>query len=171
MKLPTCATVLFAALLAGCAAPPRPAVNISDPAQVTRAVKVDRDEFKKVTTYEGPDAGGSSRDTWILRAQVAPTWTIYQFYIVANYTGDWRFYDEAYDSDGKRLELTRVAQKVRACSSIGCNKDEHVAALLSKKYLEDHAQTGIRIQVSGRGEKQAYFLSPAYVQGFLAAIR
>jgi hypothetical protein len=86
------------------------------------------------------------------------------------YRGDhWRFYSEAHDNDGQRLPMTKITSDVQ-CYRYGCLYEEHVGLEVIEPYLREHAASGIRIQVSGRGGEERVSLPPAYIEAFLQKI-
>jgi hypothetical protein len=95
----------------------------------------------------------------------------YQLYVSSRYGGGhWRFYNRAYDSDGRQLPLTKIASDVQ-CHRDGCAYFEDVALEVTESYLQEHATSGIRIQISGPGGKERLTLPPAYVAAFLRVSR
>lgn len=158
------------ASLAACA--PLPQAKLLTATDWQARVKTKYDEFKKVTTYEGGEISRSYVDAMFLRAwryDSKRDEVVYQIYVADYYNGEWRFYDEAWDSNGKRLDTTLIARKVGSCTSSGCNHFEHVGVNVTKAYLEQAQAEGVRFKLSGRSGEQVFFLPPAYIGAFLAA--
>lgn len=172
MKFKLLLMCLVACSFQGCATYHNPA---SSP-EVSAQIKVERDDYRKVTRWwapslvvwhdgTGPNAGNSSV---ILRAARfdATADVTYQIYITDIYSGDWRFYDSIYDADGNRLETLKIASNVVSCRS-GCTLQEDVAANVSKKYLLEHMDRGVSLQVSSPSSKFVVNIPAFYVRGFL----
>lgn len=150
-------------------AAPKPSVNWNDPSFVSGQVKMDRDNYQKVTHYLGPN---SSDMPWAeveaLRAFKRDNGPIgYQVYLRHRYVGEWRFYDVAFDSNGVQLELVKISQKVLSCSGGRCSHEEDVALNVSREYLERASKDGINVQLSGRNGAQVFTIPHGYVEGFL----
>jgi hypothetical protein len=168
------ATALLLSLLSGCLPPlqiPQPRPILTDDAQVAAMTRTTHDEYKKITNFTGANA--SQYNNLFLRG-----WrndrtknTEFQVYATSFYSGQWRFYREAYDSDGNRLDFVSIDRKVASCSGgSGCYYEETIGLNVSRKYLEDHKATGIRFKVSGKAGEFTEFLPAAYVKGFLDSV-
>jgi hypothetical protein len=167
------ASLLFA-LLSACVTyvpAPLPKPLITDPAQASAMTRVTRDEYKKMTKFEGANA--SQYNSLYLRGWRDDRTKVatFQIYATSFYGDQWRFYGEAYDSDGNRLEFISIERKVDSCDGArGCYYRETVGLNISRKYLEDHQETGIRYKVSGKAGDFTGFLPAAYVKGFLLSV-
>lgn len=172
----TMAMVVAAAALVGlggCAAQ-QPKVNFQDSMSVSQNVKVKRDDFKKLTSYDGPEIRGKDSDAVLLRGSkfdADPNTVLYQIYAVDFYTGAWRMHDSAYDIKGNRLDSSTLDRKVFNCSTPGCLKGEHVAVTVTREYLENSVAEGIKIKISGRGGEEIFTVPGPYVRGFLDAMK
>jgi hypothetical protein len=166
------AAITLALLTASAArvAPPPPAL-FTDYQRAAAATKVTRDEFKKTTKYQGANA--STNNSLFLRAwkDDKTKEMTYQIYLTSFYGDRWRFYSEAYDSNGSRLDFTSIDKKVDSCNGDrGCYFEETVGLNVSRKYLEENAETGIGYKISGKAGETTGFLPAAYVKGFLVSI-
>lgn len=96
----------------------------------------------------------------------------YQIYVMDHYEGSWRFYDQAHDSNGARLNATLIDRDVGSCSSYRrtCSHFETLALNVGREYLEKHTNKTLFFKVSGRGGEQIFSLPPQYTAGFLASV-
>jgi hypothetical protein len=161
------AIALLFSPLSGCLGP-QPI--LTDDAQVAVMTRATHDEYKKTTSFKGVNA---SRDNYL----VLRGWrddrtksTEFQVYITSYYSGQWRFYSEAYDSEGNRLDFVSIDQHVASCGSYSCRYSETIGLNVSRQYLEDHRTTGIRFKVSGKAGEFTDFLPAAYIKGFLDSV-
>lgn len=174
MKLRYFAALLPIALLTACMTPaPAPAAwhPLTDSAQVAAATRVTHDDYKKATAFVGANA--SENNSLYLRGWRDDRTKALdlQIYATSFYSGEWRFYGEAYDSDGSKLDFISIDKKVDSCGSArGCYYEEAVGLNVSRAYLEAHKETGIRYKVSGKVGEFTGFLPAAYVKGFLASV-
>lgn len=96
---------------------------------------------------------------------------VYQIYVSDLYRGDWRYYNAAYDLNGKKLPVTQIRKKVDSCAGGGkCWLLEDVAVEISRGYLEGLLQSGMKIQISGAAGKTLIPLPAGYIQAFLAKV-
>lgn len=150
-------------------------VNPDDPAKVGSAVRTNSDPFKGSIHYWGPAVANQA-----IADEPAPTVekisisartdksseTRYFVNVIDYYQGDWRGYDQAYDSSGEKFHA--LAVKHHAGCALFCSFEERLDIEVSKKYLEDHAKTGITMRLYGPFGGSAPFTLPAgYIQGFL----
>ena len=91
----------------------------------------------------------------------------YQIYVSARYEGDWRFYEWAFDSDGKELETTVIDRDVISASTYSASFSEILGLNIDREYLENHRSTGIRFQIAGKGGKEIVSIPSTYVTAFL----
>lgn len=169
----------FFILAAGCAGPQ---INWSDSNQIIASITTTRDDFKKRTEYVGPHYDGAKKvesDGMFLFAKVflraynydkTPGLT-YQIYTYETYYNDWRFYNQAYDSDGKKLDFVPVTQKVGSCGTARCSKDEHVAINVTKDYLIAHQDTGLSFKIFGKADEREWSLPGSYIKAFLSVAK
>lgn len=136
-------------------------------------VSVDYDSFRKVTSYVGPQYDVSQNTAAIIRAwkQDGEKSRRYQVYVLSTYTGDWRFYNQAYDSDGRKLEIIHISQKPSNCSRYGCLLEEHVGLTVDEGYLRRAANSGIKVKIYGQAGNTEVAIPGSYVAHFLAAIK
>lgn len=167
-------TALIAATIAmaGCVSMPQ-AKRPADATEYAAAVTVERDNFKKHTRYVSFN-DGRGFDTLFLRAYKyddPKMPSLYQIYVADYYDGDWRFYNTAYDSNGKRMDFVQISRDVGACGRYsGCSKTEHLALTVDRAYLESGANTGIQFQVSGKAGSEVFNLTGPAIAGFLKAV-
>lgn len=154
--------------LMACVAPPR--IDVADPQAVSAAISVQRDDFKKITNYKGPNASSDILDLVFLRAwKTDATGSVtYQIYVMDHYYTDWRFYSSAYDSNGNSLDTTLISRNVGSCSQYGCSHDEHLGLNVSQAYLENNQDNGIRFKVSGKAGEEIFFIPGGYIKAFLS---
>lgn len=147
---------------------PKPKPMLTDPQAAASETRISHDEFKKITTFLGANA--SEYNTLRLRAwkQDSDNSVNYQIYLTSFYNVQWRFYNEAYDSKGSKLDFVSIDRKVSSCSgSGGCYYEETVGLNVTRKYLEENQDTGIRYKISGKAGEAVGFLPAAYIKGFL----
>jgi hypothetical protein len=151
----------FLLFLVGCAAPP------VAPTEVRATVKIERDDFKKMTRYTGSDLSSSS-DAVLIRAWKNDGATmVYQIYVADFYSGPWRFYTQGFDSDGKRYATTLIDREVRSCTRYGCSHVETIGLNVDRKYLEGKRVTGVTLKLSGRAGEEVFYIPPLYLSTFL----
>lgn len=167
MKLVLVTATLAVSLLAACAS-----VNVNNPDEVFSKVKVTHDNFKKTSFYEAPSFQSKARlaaSSYLRGAKMQSGEPLTQQLVVEATLYDWAFLDTAYDSDGQQLDVTILSRQVGSCSKYGCSVSEVVAVNFPSGYLAQHAATGIKLQVSGRGGSQVVEIAPAYLKGFMRA--
>jgi hypothetical protein len=157
--------------------PPAPRALPTDPNVIARMTEKKHDDFKKQTSYQGINASDStySDNQIFLRSwkDDASTTASYQIYVETTYSGEWVFYNSAYDSNGKKLDFVSVARDVDDCTSYGCFYHEHLALNVDRNYLEANQETGVKFKISGKlqnGDK-VLFLPPAFIKGFLMSMQ
>lgn len=156
-----CATV-------GCAVM-RPRVNWQDQSAIEALISVKADEFKKLTTFTGPNCATDAGDLVYFRAwRDRNNALTYQVYVMDYYTGDWRFYDSAHDEDGVELSFTQIDRQTDICTQYGCSKDEHLGINVGRDYLARHATSGMRFKVSGKRGSEVFVVPAAYIRALLA---
>lgn len=151
-----------------------PTINTNDPQAVSASTTVKHDNFKKITIYVGPNAlSDPVYDNVFLRAsKIQSTGEIlYQIYVKDYYSGSWRFYNSAYDSNGNRLETNVIGREVGSCTSNGCSHEEHLGLKVSREYLEKSQDSGINFKISGKAGEEIFFIPGAYIKGFLSVAK
>lgn len=161
-------------LLSACSATAQKAqLDMNDPMAIYKAMKVNHDNFKKTSNYEGPNIANNPRDLLFIRAwKFHKTNNLkFQIYVADSYEGDWRFYNSADDSDGNSLETTSISRDVGSCRRIGyshfCLKIEHVGVNLTRDYLVKNQESGIHFKLSGKAGERTLFLPSDYVKAML----
>lgn len=149
-----------------------PKVDWNKPIETSSRVKIERDEFKKVITFTGPDIAGFFDAVYIRAWKFINTSNFeYQIYVMDQYDGDWRFYNSAYDSSGNRLDTLLISREVGSCSTYSCSHYEHIGINVSKEYLDNHLSNGIKFKVSGNAGEQVFYIPGAYIEGFLSKVK
>lgn len=145
---------------------------------VASRVTVHHDNYKKYTLYSGPVFKQSHRygiteqiGYLALRAGKDAKGGITYAIDVANthFQTTWRYLNEAYDIDGNKLAVTKGKNNVN-CISGTCLFAEQLLIAVSRDYLEQHKNTGIKFQVSGSNGSANYEIPAAYVQAFLSKL-
>lgn len=173
LKIVLCGILLL--LTAGCSSSIL-RVDPNDPLAVNEEVAVERDPFKNVMYYRGPvvtntaDDGSDAPEVEdiALHSRVEQDRPMRYFLTITDYyDGDWRGFDQAFDLAGGKFHALAVNHKVNC--HFFCGYDEVLDIELSRKYLDDHAQTGITMRLYGpSGAASAPFTLPGgYIQGFL----
>ncbi len=80
-------------------------------------------------------------------------------------SSSWAFLNSAVDSDGNRLDFVEIDRIV------GSGITEHFAVNLSRKYIEEHLESGMKIQVYGKRGDHVYNVAPRFVQAFYNALQ
>lgn len=162
--------------VAGCAAP---RINAHDPVQVGRNILVEHDDFKKITTYTGPNcAADQPTDALFIRAFKTSSETVaFQVYVSDIYTHEhlrggpgWRFYSAAHDRDGNTLPMDLISRHVNWCGRYVCEYLEVVGVRVTRSYLEDRANQGLSMKISGTGGEEIVSIPAAYIQAFLKRV-
>ncbi len=164
---------LLIALTAACV-PQRlgPKIDFNNSTEIGKLIELEYDEFKKTTSYVAPEGNveptRTFRNTAYLRAtKLNSNIIVLQILIHDIYDGEWRYYNNVYDNDGKRLDVTLIDQDVLNCTGGICSFSEVVGVNISLDYLESHIDKGIRLKLSGKSGSQVFQLSPAYVEAFV----
>jgi hypothetical protein len=134
-------------------------------------VKIDKDEFSKVTTFIGPKIElGYDYINMRARRNRDNGKLSYQIYIKDNYSGDWRFYDTAYDLNGTRLKLVNIHKEIKYCSNDYCSLNEHIGLNVHREYLEKSIENGIEVKIYGQTGYAVFKLPGGYIEGFLDVV-
>lgn len=151
--------------------PQPPKLDLDDPLSVAKATKVQRGESNLATIYKGPNVASNPQDQLYIRALKSDAGSItYEIYVVINYTGYWRFYNLAYDAHGDILDLTVMTRDIDECKRIDCVQQELLIVDVTRKYLEENVQGGLRFWVSAKKEKtkEVLFIPSGYIMAFLS---
>ena len=157
--------ILTTLVLSGCAT-----VDIHNPTAVAARITVQRDDFKKVAIYRAPRFEYKNKWMHMRAAQTYHGQPLTQQLVVELSTWGWAFFDTAYDSEGRRLDVTVLDRSVFSCSSGICLNNETVALNFPMGYLQAHASSGLRLQISGKRGEQVVEVPPAYLTGFMSAV-
>jgi len=142
-----------------------------DPLSVAKATKVQRGESNLATIYKGPNVASNPQDQLYIRALKSDAGNIsYEIYVVINYTGYWRFYNLAYDTYGNILNVTVMNRDIDECKRVDCVQQELVIVDVTRKYLEENMQGGLRFWLSAKKEKtrEVLFIPSGYILAFLS---
>lgn len=166
--------VLFS--LPGCVHP----INWNNPIEIANAVRIEQDDFKKMTTFTGPNCAADQPDdivrlrSWKLRGSTLG----YQIYVSDEYTypiggrrPGWRLYSEVFDSDGNRLPTTLINRHLDWCGSNVCSYIETLGVDIGISYLEARKDRGIKFKISGNNGEEVFSIPPAYIQAFLSVVQ
>jgi hypothetical protein len=165
--------ILLAALLAGCVST-QPKIDTSNSQAVLSNINIEHDNYKKATKYSGPEIDTGSGAVFIRAFHDHKSNIVaYQIYLADQYRStQWRFYSDAYDSDGTRLETNVIDRKVFDCAKYtGCFYTEHIGINIPESYLETKKNTGINIKVSGKAGEKIISIPAGYVKAFISAVR
>lgn len=141
--------------------------------EISSKIKTDFDDFKKISNYKGPEESWGNCDSIFLRAWKSDTdkEATYQIYVMDYYSGEWRFYSHAFDDDGNALDFTSISRDVGSCSRYGgCSHYEHLGINVSRKYLENRKDKGIKFKISGNAGEEVCALHSPYIKAFLVAV-
>lgn len=151
---------------------PKPKLDLNDQQAVTAVITIQRDDFKKITNYKGPNAADNYGDQVFLRAWKSDAGSItYQIYVMDYYSGEWRFYHSAHDSNGASLDTTLISRDVDSCNRYGCSHNEHLGLNVTRGYLEKNQQSGIRFKVSGKAGEEIFSIPSGYIKAFLSVAK
>ena len=168
--------VLFCVSIAGCAQ----SINWNDPLAIANKVEIRKDDFKKVTSFIGPNCAlDEPSDTLMLRAFKGRENSIeYQIYVADEYLYEiirggsgWRYYSSAHDSDGNSLGVTVIARQVDWCGSYKCSYVEILGLGVTREYLEERKARGITFKISGKNGEEVFSIPATYVQAFLSVAK
>lgn len=158
-------------------------VTVSNPVPVVVTYPVTEiyDEFKKITSYSGvmlkvkgdktdmTDLYDLIKSYSLIRAwKFSDNSIAYQFYISSVFRGDWRFYNSTWDSNGNSLDTTQINRDV-SCNG-GCTFFETVGANITREYLQNVKDTGIKLKISGSAGEEIFQIPADYIKAILAAV-
>jgi hypothetical protein len=87
--------------------------------------------------------------------------------VVMYHDNGWIFLNDAFDSEGTHLATHVIKREVFVADVV----DEQVSIALPPNYLKKHSQSGLDIKVDGKNSAIIVKLPPAYVEGFLLALK
>ena len=158
-------------LASGCT----PVVDPLNATEVSEQVRVEYDDFKQITYFWGPTfdheslevADAPEVEELSIHGQRQHDGTeVFTVRVVDFYTGDWRAYDQAYDSKRNKFHALRVGHYV-ACP-MHCGYEEGLDIQLPMDYLKSHRTSGIRLKLYGAyGESAPFEIPGTYIDGFL----
>lgn len=165
-------------LLACSAPPPKPVpppqvaplkLDMNDAQTVAGASIVKRDEYKNATYYKGPNLASKQPDQLFISAWKTDAGSVtYQIYVIINYSGAWRFYNEAKDTKGNVMDITLMTRNLAKCTRNDCLHNEHLVIDVTQKFLEENKQNGLRFKLSGKaGGDEVLFIPSGYIKTFL----
>ena len=189
---PICAVIVgvaACALLSGCtnkvdlamqqAAVRTPVVTTTPP---ERFIEVSVDEFTKETIYSGPETftfGGSTEEVnsgadaslYASAKKGADTSYALRFYTLrtAPASKGYQIIESAIDTDSQSLPVILVQRSVE-CSRGQCDFTENGLISISRKYLQNHAQSGLRVRLNGQRGSQIVNIPASDVTEFLAKV-
>lgn len=180
----SCLLVFLA--LSGCLATTsiEPMIDLNNPEEISNKISVERDDFKKVTIFTGPDFDTEKenhRNQSFVRAWVFDNEqpVQYQIYVVSVYfvnkgAGGFRNYNNTYDSNGNKLETMPISKQLGPLqclpSYVACQYSEHFGVNISEKYMKDNQENGIHFKTSGTSGEIIQFVPPAYIKAMLSAV-
>lgn len=161
--------------MAGCSSLFRAKVP-DDAIEVGNQVKIVHDDFKNITFYQGPlvsntferkDESPEVEEIRLHARKEHDQTARYYLSVTDYYNGDWRGFDQAFDSSGSKFHAIAVRHKVDC--KVLCEYDEELDIEITPDYLREHAQTGITMRLYGPSDVASapFTLSGAYIQGFL----
>lgn len=172
----TASIFLFMALtLSGCATTPH--VHINNPNEVSKNFLIERDDLKKVTFMRGPRFSTYSdvnQDNAIDQIAIdatlvdEPDTIMYWIFVNDIFSGHWRNYSVAHDSEGQEFQVLKTGSSVWWSS--GDTFEEFLDIPVTRGYLERHRYSGITMKISGSGGKAGFSIPPGYIAGVLRAV-
>jgi len=162
--------VCVVALLAGCAS--LPTLSQQTPEQIASRSAVRRDEFTKMTFVDGQHVlfGDWGQNRYYLGAarQGETGEPVYSLAMFSRRTfrEGWAFWNSASDSDGAKLPTEKAGSDVTE----GGGTSEAVQVVLSRAYLDQHIETGVKLKIYGRGVEQILEVPGNYIKGFLMKV-
>ncbi len=157
---------LFLLSISGCAFPP--ALNWNNPQEIASKISVEKDDFRKVITYQGPEYG-EYYDIILIRAwkDLETMLVKYQIYVRATTFDDWMNFNSCYASDGQKLDMKNISSNVTYCTQNGCWCAEDMGLDVDKSYLEKHINNGLKIKIYGQKGQREFYLPGIYISAFL----
>ena len=160
-------------LLSACSIFPTP-IDLNNVEAVTSNTTISYDDFSKDVIVSAPyfncaPRGQGKRANVSLKAIKTQTSKVFHHYIYIDYHSQngWAFFDQGYDSNGKKLKVETVKQKVYPSAWI----NEVHTIPVSYSYLKKHVKNGLNIKIYGSGDTLIVPFSGAYIQGYLNTIQ
>ena len=165
--------IILPFILTACAvAPP---INLNNQEEIKTNTKVVIDSFKNETKYELPSIRVPLENSmnnislnvrpFVFKSGKDKT------YFLANdvyYYGKWRFYKEAVDSNGVKLEFKKISSDVVGCRSVmGCELTESVAVILTESYLRSVSNKGLTYRIYAGNIKHDITISSAVLKNMM----
>jgi len=142
---------------------------MTTPSDVFSNSTVLKDSYQSTTLIESPayyQAQGVGGHRLSLQAKFNSVGNIaYSLQVQDSQASGWRFFDRAYDSNGKKLEFIDINHDV----TLGITS-ETFAINLPRSYLENAATESINIKVFGENGEKLILVPNHYVEGFLQKI-
>ena len=158
----------------GCAGLP-PIENQSANEIASRST-VTRDDFKKVSCVDGEKygvdvfnksafTGSDYYDAWLHAERQDGKETSFALIVktTRGYSLGWAFWEDAYDKDGAKLNVEKIASEV----GDGGFTYELIGVRVERSYLESHKSSGIVIRIDGKRAQRIINIAPNYIDGFL----
>lgn len=148
-------------------------INPNDRQTSIGTIRVEHDDFKKLTSYVGPNIGNKP-DKLFIRAwkSDAKGSMDYQIYVMDSFFYAWRFYDTAYDSNGNKLDTTIINRNFYFDFARVGIYEETLSLDVTREYLEKNQASGVSFQISGSAGKKEVFTIPAeYIKEFLSVAK
>ena len=162
MRILTLVALTGLLLLTGC----NQAQRYQTAEQVAADSTVEKDPYKAVVWTRTPHIYARPIGFFFRHFETKYGSEKYQLYI--NFmSSDWVFFDQAYDSDGRRLDFVKIDRDVRYGGSV----KEAFAINFPRSYLEEKAKgDGLNIKFVGKRGEQILLLRPIWVEGFLMKV-
>jgi hypothetical protein len=156
--------LLLVLTLSGCAT-----TSIKTANDVFLQSSIDTDSYKKTTWIQSPSLDGWIYSVW-LRAQAENSKIIsYQIYVSDIYD-DWRFFNSAYDTDGKKLDFRTVDSLVESYGLYAGKTKEDYIIVVDRKYLNNSIGKEINFKAVGQRGERVIIIPSIYVEGFLKKV-
>ncbi|MGC4097096.1 MAG: hypothetical protein QM706_08270 [Nitrospira sp.] len=165
--------------LSNCVSPPNDLRSTNALRDVIIPIDVKHDALTKRTSYTGPNCAEHPADHIVLiRAWITPDAEgTYQVYISDTYTDaqsrngkGWLLYDRVQDLEGTAFSAEVLSRQVNWCAKNTCQYVEAVGVTISRQYLQDRADRGITLRISGSGGEAIAKISSTYLQAFLKRV-
>ena len=153
----------------GCVHP----VDFKNPAEISSAFKINRDDYYGTTNITGPDYKTEYGTVFMSSHKNDRIGhTSNKISVDTYYHGDRRYYDKAYDLEGNKLDFMSTLVKVDYCDNSGCWNEESFDITVTREYLQKNQDNGIAFKVSGNSNYyQTFTLPSAYIKAYLAIVK